>query len=193
MGPLLAPLQRCGIAHTQPEGERMRLVVGLSVLLAATLPARAEVLLAFQDWKLVATSNPVTEVVDYFIGTTTSDGNSAFGLECRHAVRSYAFFVDDPSFNGIKLGQKLALDFRLVNGKPDKLLAASVGTGRFIIEEHLQNPSFNYLLMSIYGAETGIGFSGGSKAFLFSLRGFSKAADALGKTCGFTPNEKPQR
>jgi hypothetical protein len=168
----------------------MRLVVALMALLAAA-PIRAdEVLKAFQDWKLAVMPNPVT---NYFIGTLASDGNSAFGLQCSPAMRSYAFFVDDPSFKIVKPGQELTLDFRLVNGKPDKLLAASLGTGRVIVEERHHHPSFNYLLMSVYGAETGVGFSAGSKAFLFSLKGFSEAAEELGKKCGFTPNEETQQ
>jgi hypothetical protein len=171
----------------------MRLVVALAALLAVAPAWADEVLQAFQDWKLATMSNPVTNVTDYFIGTLTSDGNSAFGLQCSHAVRSYAFFVDDPSFKIVKPGQKLALDFRLVNGKPDKLLAASLGSGRVVVEERLQHPSFNYLLISVYGAESGVGFSAGSKAFLFSLRGFSQAADALGEKCGFTPNDETQQ
>ncbi|WP_024514553.1 hypothetical protein [Bradyrhizobium sp. Tv2a-2] len=170
----------------------MRLVLALALLAAAPVQAD-EVLKAFQDWKLAVMPNPVTNVASYFIGTLTSDGDSAFGLQCSPALHSYAFFVEDPIFKVVKPAQKLTLDFRLVNEKPGKLLAVSLGTGRVVVEERHQHPSFNSLLMSVYGAETGVGFSSGSRALLFSLKGFSEAAEELGKKCGFTPNDETQQ
>lgn len=177
-----------------PKLKTSRLIRGIAafcVIVLAMPVAATENIATSGAWHLFSDFNAVSKTENFFIVTLDTTRSAQLGLECRKDLKTHFFYVFDKSLSVLPFNSKVASTMRVSNEEPFELLGSSVGAGRIVIEERLHGPSFSLLLMSIYEKETAIGVSIGSYQWLFSLQGFSRAADALGARCGFTPD--PQR